>query len=42
MDGIDWMMVAEVVPITVGVALIGALGALPPRALVVALALAAR
>jgi UDP-N-acetylmuramyl pentapeptide phosphotransferase/UDP-N-acetylglucosamine-1-phosphate transferase len=29
MDGIDWMMVAEVVPITVGVALIGALGALP-------------
>jgi UDP-N-acetylmuramyl pentapeptide phosphotransferase/UDP-N-acetylglucosamine-1-phosphate transferase len=39
MDGIDWMMVAEVVPITVGVALIGALGALPPEALVVALAL---
>ena len=39
MDGIDWMMVAEVVPITVGVALIGAFGALPPEALVVALAL---
>ena len=37
MDGIDWMMVAEVVPITGGVALIGALGALPPEALIVAL-----
>lgn len=39
MDGIDWMMVAEVVPITAGVAIIGALGALPPEALVLALAL---
>jgi UDP-N-acetylmuramyl pentapeptide phosphotransferase/UDP-N-acetylglucosamine-1-phosphate transferase len=39
MDGIDWMMVVEVVPITAGVALIGALGALPPEGLVVALAL---
>jgi UDP-N-acetylmuramyl pentapeptide phosphotransferase/UDP-N-acetylglucosamine-1-phosphate transferase len=39
MDGIDWMMVAEVVPVTAGVALVGALGALPPEALVVALAL---
>jgi UDP-N-acetylmuramyl pentapeptide phosphotransferase/UDP-N-acetylglucosamine-1-phosphate transferase len=39
MDGIDWMMVAEVVPITIGVALIGALGTLPPEALIVALAL---
>ena len=39
MDGIDWMMVAEVLPITFGVALIGALGALPPEALIVALAL---
>ncbi len=39
MDGIDWMMVAEVVPITAGVALVGALGALPPAALIVALAL---
>jgi UDP-N-acetylmuramyl pentapeptide phosphotransferase/UDP-N-acetylglucosamine-1-phosphate transferase len=39
MDGIDWMMVVEVVPITAGVALVGALGALPPEGLVVALAL---
>ena len=39
MDGIDWMMVAEVVPVTGGVALVGALGALPPEGLVVALAL---
>jgi UDP-N-acetylmuramyl pentapeptide phosphotransferase/UDP-N-acetylglucosamine-1-phosphate transferase len=39
MDGIDWMMVAEVVPLTAGVGIIGALGALPPAALVVALAL---
>ncbi len=40
MDGIDWMMVAEVVPIAIGVAVIGAFGALPPEGLVVALALA--
>ena len=33
------MMVAEVVPVTVGIAVIGALGALPPEALLVALAL---
>ncbi len=39
MDGIDWMMVAEVVPVTAGVALVGALGALPAEGLVVALAL---
>ena len=39
MDGIDWMTVAEVVPVTGGVALVGALGALPPQALIVALAL---
>lgn len=39
MDGIDWIMVAEVVPITAGVALIGALGALPPEGVVVALSL---
>ena len=39
MDGIDWMMVAEVVPITFGVALIGALAPLPPEAQPVALAL---
>ncbi|MFA5901789.1 MAG: glycosyl transferase [Hyphomicrobium sp.] len=38
MDGIDWMMVAEVVPITAGVAFIGALGALPAEALILALA----
>jgi UDP-N-acetylmuramyl pentapeptide phosphotransferase/UDP-N-acetylglucosamine-1-phosphate transferase len=39
MDGADWIMVAEVVPLTAGVAIVGALGALPPAALVVALAL---
>jgi UDP-N-acetylmuramyl pentapeptide phosphotransferase/UDP-N-acetylglucosamine-1-phosphate transferase len=39
MDGIDWMMVVEVVPVTAGIALVGALGALPPQGLVVALAL---
>ncbi len=39
MDGIDWMMVAEVVPITAGAALAGALGALPAGGVVVALAL---
>jgi len=39
MDGIDWMMVAEVVPVTAGVALVGWLGALPPEALIAALAL---
>jgi UDP-N-acetylmuramyl pentapeptide phosphotransferase/UDP-N-acetylglucosamine-1-phosphate transferase len=39
MDGLDWMIVAEMVPVTVGIALIGALGALPAQALVVALAL---
>jgi UDP-N-acetylmuramyl pentapeptide phosphotransferase/UDP-N-acetylglucosamine-1-phosphate transferase len=39
MDGVDWMMVAEVVPVTAGIALVGALGALPAEALVVALAL---
>lgn len=39
MDGIDWMMVAEVVPVTAGVAIIGVLGALPPEGLVLALAL---
>jgi len=39
MDGIDWMLVAEVVPVTAGVAIIGILGAMPPEALVVALAL---
>ena len=39
MDGIDWMMVAEVVPVAAGLALAGLLGALPAYAAVVALAL---
>jgi UDP-N-acetylmuramyl pentapeptide phosphotransferase/UDP-N-acetylglucosamine-1-phosphate transferase len=39
MDGIDWMTVAETVPVTAGLILIGALGALPPYGVVVALAL---
>jgi UDP-N-acetylmuramyl pentapeptide phosphotransferase/UDP-N-acetylglucosamine-1-phosphate transferase len=39
MDGIDWMMVAEVVPVTIGVAIIAALGTVPPAALILALAL---
>jgi UDP-N-acetylmuramyl pentapeptide phosphotransferase/UDP-N-acetylglucosamine-1-phosphate transferase len=39
MDGIDWMTVAEFVPITVGLAFIGYLGALPVHGIVVALAL---
>ncbi|MFZ0841235.1 MAG: glycosyltransferase family 4 protein [Xanthobacteraceae bacterium] len=39
MDGIDWMTVAEVVPISAGLALFGVIGALPPPAFVIALAL---
>ncbi len=39
MDGIDWITVAEVVPVTAGLALFGIIGALPPSAFVVALAL---
>jgi UDP-N-acetylmuramyl pentapeptide phosphotransferase/UDP-N-acetylglucosamine-1-phosphate transferase len=39
MDGIDWMMVAEVVPITIGVVVIAALGNLPPAVLILAVAL---
>jgi UDP-N-acetylmuramyl pentapeptide phosphotransferase/UDP-N-acetylglucosamine-1-phosphate transferase len=39
MDGIDWITVVEVVPVTVGVVLIGLLGALPPYAIVVAVTL---
>ena len=39
MDGIDWMTVAETVPITAGVALLGLVGAVPPPAVLVALAL---
>jgi UDP-N-acetylmuramyl pentapeptide phosphotransferase/UDP-N-acetylglucosamine-1-phosphate transferase len=39
MDGIDWMTVAEVVPVTAGLGLFGLIGALPPSAFVLALAL---
>jgi UDP-N-acetylmuramyl pentapeptide phosphotransferase/UDP-N-acetylglucosamine-1-phosphate transferase len=39
MDGIDWMTVAEVVPIATGVALLGLIGAAPAPAIIVALAL---
>jgi UDP-N-acetylmuramyl pentapeptide phosphotransferase/UDP-N-acetylglucosamine-1-phosphate transferase len=39
MDGIDWMTVAEVVPLAGGLALLGVLGALPPAAVLLALAL---
>jgi UDP-N-acetylmuramyl pentapeptide phosphotransferase/UDP-N-acetylglucosamine-1-phosphate transferase len=39
MDGLDWMTVAEVVPITAALAVIGLLGVLPPQAVVVSLAL---
>ena len=39
MDGIDWITVAEVVPLTGAVAAIGVLGLLPPQAVVVSLAL---
>ena len=39
MDGIDWMTVAEVVPVSGGLAVLGLLGALPEHATVVALAL---
>jgi UDP-N-acetylmuramyl pentapeptide phosphotransferase/UDP-N-acetylglucosamine-1-phosphate transferase len=39
MDGIDWMMVAEVVPITAGFAIICSIVDLPLGALIVALAL---
>jgi UDP-N-acetylmuramyl pentapeptide phosphotransferase/UDP-N-acetylglucosamine-1-phosphate transferase len=39
MDGLDWMTVAEVVPITGALAVIGLLGLLPPAAIVVSLAL---
>ncbi|HXW27644.1 MAG TPA: glycosyl transferase [Xanthobacteraceae bacterium] len=39
MDGIDWMTVAEVVPVTAGLAAIGWLGALPPTGIAAALAL---
>jgi UDP-N-acetylmuramyl pentapeptide phosphotransferase/UDP-N-acetylglucosamine-1-phosphate transferase len=39
MDGLDWMTVAEFVPLTVGLILLGAYGALPAYAVVCALAL---
>lgn len=39
MDGIDWMTIAEFVPMALGLALIGFLGALPLHGVVVALAL---
>jgi UDP-N-acetylmuramyl pentapeptide phosphotransferase/UDP-N-acetylglucosamine-1-phosphate transferase len=40
MDGIDWMTVAEFVPVSVGLTVIGLLGALPAYGVVMALALA--
>jgi UDP-N-acetylmuramyl pentapeptide phosphotransferase/UDP-N-acetylglucosamine-1-phosphate transferase len=39
MDGIDWMTVAEVVPVTAALAAIGLFGQLPPQAVAVSLAL---
>jgi len=39
MDGIDWMTVAEVVPLTAGLAIFGLAGALPLHATTVSLAL---
>jgi UDP-N-acetylmuramyl pentapeptide phosphotransferase/UDP-N-acetylglucosamine-1-phosphate transferase len=39
MDGLDWMTVAEMVPLAAGLALLGALGALPGYAVLCALAL---
>jgi UDP-N-acetylmuramyl pentapeptide phosphotransferase/UDP-N-acetylglucosamine-1-phosphate transferase len=39
MDGLDWMTVAEVVPITAALVLLGSLGALSPSATIVAAAL---
>ena len=39
MDGIDWMTVAEMVPLTTGLAIFGLMGELPPHATVVSLAL---
>lgn len=39
MDGVDWMTVAEVVPLTAALALFGLMGALPPDATLVSLAL---
>jgi UDP-N-acetylmuramyl pentapeptide phosphotransferase/UDP-N-acetylglucosamine-1-phosphate transferase len=38
MDGLDWITVAQVVPITAAIAVIGLIGLLPPEAVVVSLA----
>jgi UDP-N-acetylmuramyl pentapeptide phosphotransferase/UDP-N-acetylglucosamine-1-phosphate transferase len=40
MDGIDWMTVAEIVPVSCGLAVAGFFGALPPLAALTAVALA--
>ncbi len=40
MDGIDWMMVAEIVPVATGLVLLGMAGALPQYCVLIALALA--
>src|SRR6185437_4208617 len=39
MDGLDWMTVAEVVPVTAALAILGALGELPLQAVIVTAAL---
>ena len=39
MDGIDWMTVAEVVPVTIGLVVIGILDALPSDGMIMAIAL---
>ena len=39
MDGIDWMTIAEFVPLAIGLTIIGLIGALPVHGVVVALAL---
>ncbi len=39
MDGIDWMTVAEILPVSAGLAILGYLGALPSYGIVAALAL---
>jgi UDP-N-acetylmuramyl pentapeptide phosphotransferase/UDP-N-acetylglucosamine-1-phosphate transferase len=39
MDGIDWMTVAEIIPVSAGLVVLGFLGSLPSEAMMVALAL---
>ena len=39
MDGVDWMTVVEVVPVTMGLAFFGLMGALPPSATLIAIGL---